>query len=206
MVTASKTSDVFISHSLSDVGVAQDVASSLEAAGLTTFYLGQQETGTADIGDAIWEALSESQALIAIVSPGSATHAMGMVEIGAATAWNKPVFLLIHGPATVQLPFVLQRYPVYPLNRIDEVVGAIRSGFEPLTDVDRGVLAEVYERHAVSADQLSQSASALRDFSLDFNQLTKKQLSGERILTELLRLRKQGRLPRLKMAKSPATE
>jgi hypothetical protein len=197
MVTASKTSDVFISHALSDSDVAREVANSLEAAGLTTFHLGR-ERPTSDLSEAIWEALSESRALIAIISPEAGNYAMGMVEIGAATAWNKPVFLLIHGPASLKLPFALQRYPAYPLNRVDEVVGAIRTGFEALTEEDRTALAEVYEHHSVPVDQLSQSPSALRDVAMGFNHRAKKQLSGERVLSELLRLRKKGQLPRLR--------
>jgi hypothetical protein len=110
MVTANQTSDIFISHAISDSEIARDVAHTLEAAGLSTFYL-ERAQPTKDISEVIWEALSESRALVAIVSPETGTSAMGMVEIGAATAWNKPVFVLIHGR---RLPNSLSRFSDTP--------------------------------------------------------------------------------------------
>lgn len=179
--------------------MALEVADALQAAGLAPFYYRSQLSVGEDIGKQIWEALSESRALIAIVSPEASSSSMGMLEIGAASAWNKPVFLLVNGPSSTRLPNVLHSYPAYPLNRLDDVVQAIQKGFEPLTDNEHTELAHAYEELNVSVDQLSQSPGALRDLTLDFNRRTHRQLSGERILSELLRLRKRGRLPRIKL-------
>ena len=101
--TISKTYDVFVSHAVSDSRLATEIADSLESVGLETFHAGVVQPG-ADIAEAIWQALAESRALIAVISPEAPAHAMGMVEIGAAAAWNKPVFLLINGPSSTKLP------------------------------------------------------------------------------------------------------
>lgn len=194
--TLSKTYDVFISHVASDGPLATEIADSLEAAGLATFHSGSVPEGS-ELGEAIWQALAESRALIAIISPDVPSHAMGMIEIGAAAAWNKPVFLLINGPSSTKLPPALQSYPVYPLARLDEVIQVIRTGFEPLTDHERDVLAQTYLDMSTPADKLSQSPKALRTLTMKFNELTKRQFSGERLLSELLRMRKKGQLPRL---------
>jgi predicted nucleotide-binding protein len=92
MATATKTYDVFISHSAADKATARQVAKSLEAAGLATFHLDLIQSGE-NISEEVWEALAESHALIAIVSPDDVTSANVILEIGAASAWNKPVFL-----------------------------------------------------------------------------------------------------------------
>jgi hypothetical protein len=197
MSTVSKTSDVFISHAISDREIASDVAHALDSAGLTSFHIGLVEAGN-DLSKEIWEALSESRALIAIISPETANYSMGMIEIGAAAAWNKPVFLLINGPSSTRIPAALQNYSIYPLNRLDEVVHAIKSGFEPLSQSERDSLADIYSQLNLPTDQLSQSPSALRDLTVEFNARSGKQFSGERILSELLRLRKKGKLPRLR--------
>jgi len=194
--TVSKTYDVFISHAASETEIAAEIAESLESAGLATFHMGIVQAG-ADISEAVWQALAESRALIAIVSPDVLAHSKGMVEIGAASAWNKPVFILINGPSSTRLPPALSRYPVYPLGRLEEVIRAIRSGFEPLSDDQRAVLAEVYRIHGTPAEQLSQSPGELREVTSTFNRRTGKSYSGERLLSELLRMRKQGQLPRL---------
>ncbi|MEO8494359.1 MAG: toll/interleukin-1 receptor domain-containing protein [Planctomycetota bacterium] len=195
--TANTTYDVFISHAASDRELATEIAGSLESVGLETFHTGTVQAGS-DLGEAIWQALAESRALIAIISPDIPTNAMGMVEIGAAAAWNKQIFLLINGPSSTKLPPALSSYPVFPLNRLDEVIQAIRTGFEPLTDSERTVLADIYSVHNTSADQLSHSPKALRELTGNFNKQTNRQFSGERLMWELLRMRKSGKLPRLR--------
>src|SRR5438093_210950 len=95
--TRKKPFDVFVSHAASDNLVASEVVHNLESAGLETFHTGAVEPGI-DLSKAIWQALAESRALIAIISPDFPTHAMGMVEIGGAAVWNKPIFLLLNGP------------------------------------------------------------------------------------------------------------
>jgi hypothetical protein len=200
--TNNKTYDVFISHAASDRNVASEVAASLESAGLEPFYGGSVGPGT-DISEAIWEALAESRALIVIFSADLPLNAMGMVEIGGAAAWNKPIFLLVKDPSATKLPTALSAYPVYPTSRLDEVIQAIRSGFAPLTREESSVLAKIYQRLSIPADQLSQSPKALRDLTTQFNKTTDKQFSGERVLSEILRMRKKGQLPRLRTFQLP---
>lgn len=194
--TIIKACDVFISHSAADSNVALEVAESLDAVGLQTFHMGTIQPGE-DISEAIWEAIAESRALIVVVSPEIAMQAMRFIETGAAMAWNKPIYVLLNGPATTKLPGGLSQYPVYPLNRLDEVIQAIRTSFEPLTDDERNILADVYKDMATPADQLNQSAKLLRHLTTEFNKRTHKALSGERLLSEILRMRKKSYLPRL---------
>lgn len=194
--TIHTTYDVFLSHNTSDAHLAAEIAEALEATGLATFHEGSIPPGEI-AADAIWQALAESRALIAIISPEMPPQAMGMVEIGAASAWIKPVYLLINGPSSTRLPVVFSGYPAYPLSRLEDVIRAIRSGFDPLTDGERDVLAEIYRDLKTPTDQLSQSPKALRDLTASFNKSTRKQYSGERLLSELLRMRKKGQLPRL---------
>lgn len=107
MSTATPTYDVFVSHSSRDREFAADVADRLTAEGLQPFYDASVPLGE-DVSKAIWDALAECRAFIVIVSPDSTPDAMGMVELGAATAWHKPIFVLLNGPASLQLPEALQ--------------------------------------------------------------------------------------------------
>ena len=197
MATATKTYDVFISHAASDRHLVAEIAGTLESVGLEAFHGGTVERG-ADVADAIWQALAECRAVIAIISPNASPQAMGMVEIGAAAAWNKPVFLIINGPSSTKLPAALSNYPVYPVGRLGEVIQQICAGFEPLTDHDRRILADTYRDARTAVDQLSQSPKALRELTAQFNRNAGKQFSGERLLSELFRLRKRGQLPRVR--------
>ncbi len=196
MATATPTYDVFLSHSARDKDFAADVANRLQAEGLEPFYDASIQVGET-VSQAIWDALAECHAFIVIVSSESSPNAMGMVELGAAAAWNKPIFVLLNGPASMRLPEALQSYRAYPLNRVDEILGQIRHNLEPISDDERKVLAETYRDVNVTADQLGQSPSSLRQLVEQFNAKTQKHLSGDRLLSELLRMRKQAKLPRL---------
>jgi nucleoside 2-deoxyribosyltransferase len=194
--TATPTFDVFVSHSSRDREFAADVADRLRAEGLQPFHDASIPIGQ-EISKAIWDALAECHAFIVIVSPDSAPDAMGMVELGAAAAWNKPIFVLLNGPASTRVPEALVNYQVYPRNRIDEVLTQIRRNLEPITDDERHVLTETYRDLSIPADRLSQSPRELQQLVEVFNGKTNKQLSGTRLLSELLRMRKQSKLPRL---------
>lgn len=196
MATATPTYDVFLSHSSRDKDFAADVANRVQAEGLEPFYDASIQVGET-VSQAIWDALAECHAFIVIVSPESSPDAMGMVELGAAAAWNKPIFVLLNGPASMRLPEALQGYRAYPLNRVDEILGQIRHNLEPISDDERKVLAETYRDVNVPADQLGQSPRFLRQLVEQFNAKTQKHLSGDRLLSELLRMRKQAKLPRL---------
>lgn len=194
--TATQTFDVFVSHGSHDREFAADVADRLKAEGLQPFHDASVPLGQ-EISKAIWDALAECHAFIVIVSPDSTPDAMGMVELGAATAWNKPIFVLLNGPASSRIPKALESYRVYPRNRLDEVLTQIRRNLEPITDDEREVLTETYRELSIPADRLSQSPRELQQLVKTFNVKTKKQLSGTRLLSELLRMRKQAKLPRL---------
>lgn len=194
--TATPTFDVFVSHSSRDREFAADVADRLKAEGLQPFHDASVPTGQ-KISNAIWDALAECHAFIVIVSPDSKPDAMGMVELGAATAWNKPIFVLLNGPASSRLPDALESYQVYPCNRLNDVLTEIRRNLEPIMDDEREVLTETYRELSVPADRLGQSPRELQQLVNTFNAKTKKQLSGTRLLSELLRMRKQAKLPRL---------
>jgi hypothetical protein len=196
MTTAIKTYDVFISHSVADRDIARMVARNLESVGLITFHLEVLESGES-ASEEIWQALAESHAVIAIVSNELSSNANVTLEIGAAAAWNKPVYLIVKDPKSTQLTGILQSYPSYPLSRLDDVIRAIQTGFQPLSETDYKALGDVYRKVGVSTDQLSQSSESLRTIASEFQQRTRKAYSGERLLYELFRMRKSGKLPRL---------
>lgn len=194
--TVTPTIDVFLSYNSRDREFAADVADQLKSKGLQPFYDASVPAGQ-EISNAIWDAIAECHAFIAIVSPDSSPDAMGMVELGAATAWNKPVFVLLNGPASSRLPGGLESYRAYPRNRLDEILTQIRRNVEPITDDEREILSDIYRELSIPADRLGQSPRELQHVMNAFNAKANRQLSGTRLLSELLRMRKQSKLPRL---------
>lgn len=185
------TCDVFLSFSQRDAALARQLADDLRANGLQTFADKDVPPGE-ETSDAVWEALAESRALLAIVSPEGMTPSMG-IEIGAARAWNKPIFAIITESAMNRVPTVLTGIKLYPPERAEEVVQAIKFTGGALSEAERSELARIYGEIGVPVDSLLDPA-LLQRLCKRFEARTKRHLPGERLLSELLRMRKQGKL------------
>lgn len=194
MLKPRKTYDVFISHSMSDAPFAMEIANACRGSGLETIAPNDLQTET-NVSDAIWEALAESRAILMILSPSGPTPSMA-IELGAARAWSKPIFAVTPDPASARLPASLAGTPLYSIGRIEDVITAIKASGEQLTDEDRNVLANLYAGSEVAVDQLALEPMSLEELVQKFRSITGKAVSGERLLSEMLRMRKQGRLRR----------
>ena len=189
--------DVFLSYALGDRPVAEAVKKALTQAGLAVFDASAIQPGQ-EIGERVRHALATSEALVAVIASDGATSSNVAVEIGAAMAWNKPIYILQEKDGVGRLPEFLSSHRAYPLSRVDDVVGAIRRGRQPLSEADRDVLRQVYEEMRTPTDQFLNDPAQLDELASRFARRTGTRISGERLLSEMIRLRKQGRWPRLK--------
>jgi hypothetical protein len=192
MAIVPKPSDIFISSAPSDAGLALDVAHQCRAHGLNAFTHEDLPPGK-DRSDAIWEALAECRASVMILSPSGLTPSMS-IEIGGALAWNKPIYALVTDPASTRLPSHLTGVRLYPFSRLQDVIESIESSFQPFSDDDLALLSKLYADVGVPVDSLSLAPKALGDLVTRFNKGRGQVVSGERLLSELLRLRKRGQL------------
>jgi hypothetical protein len=194
MAEAARTYDVFISYSPKHAALALEVAGFCRDDGLEAFTDAEIRRSE-DWGDAIWEALAESRALLAIVSPEDPTPAMA-IEIGAAKAWNKPIYAIVTDPSSNRLAPALAGIPLYTAGRLPDVINSIRASVEELSDDDRVYLGKLYSQMRVSVDQLALDPVNLDRLCRKFSETRGKVVAGDRLLSELFRLRKQNRLLR----------
>ena len=198
MAELGKAYDVFISHSAKDSALAIEVANACRETGLEAVTDTELLPGE-NWGDAIWEALAESRALLTIVSPSGLTPEMA-IEIGAARAWNKPIYAIVTDPASNRLIPALTGIPLYTYGRIQDVIKAIKTSVEEFSEEDRVILIELYSRMGISVDQLILDPRQRDTLVKKFVKKSGRIVEGERLLSELLRLRKQGRLARKRSA------
>ena len=198
MAELDKTYDVFISHSATDSALAVEVANACRESGLES-VTNAELLPRENLGDAIWEALAESRALLTIVSPSGPTPAMA-IEIGAARAWNKPIYAIVTDPASNRLIPALTGILLYTYGRIQDVIKAIRASVEEFSEDDRVILGELYSRMGTSVDQLILDPKQRDTLVKKFAKKSGRIVEGERLLSELLRLRKQGELARKRSA------
>jgi hypothetical protein len=195
MVDRKRSYDVFISHAVQDRALAEKLAAACRASGLDAVSVNDLGPG-GKLDEALWEALAESTAVLAVLSGGDMTPNMG-IELGAALAWNKPIFGMVSEATRANVPAGFRQMKLYPVNRIDDVIQAVKAVDSTLTEEDREALIQRYWELGIPTDQYATNWSALSQLATKFTESTKKHVSPERLLSELLRLRKSKRLRKI---------
>lgn len=196
MISARTDFDVFLSHSASDAAIADVVDRRLNDAGLRVFSAHGLKAGTT-WPDAIRDALAESSAVVVLLTPASLRSSNLAVELGAALAWNKPIYPLLQDLKPEEVPVFLRQFQAVPLSRLDEVVKAIVGERRSLTDDDADKLIALYQQHNVSVDELIARPAELSSLARAFGRATGTSYSPEEVMQLLIRRRKQGDWPRL---------
>ncbi len=199
MVDRKRSFDIFISYAGQDRPLAEQLAAACRAAGLSSVSANDISPGV-KVDEALWEALAESKALLAIISNSAPTANMG-IELGAALAWNKPIFGIVEEAANARLPPGLPAMRLYPASRIDDVIQAVKAADADLTDEDREELKDIYLTMAVPVDKFATELDTLHQLTDQFRRRTNKVVSQERLLEQLLRMRKAGKLVVKRVAK-----
>lgn len=201
MAKNSKPFDVFISFNHPDKKHAAAVADVLRSYGLVVFFDPQEIKAGETTEGVIWDAMAESHALVVVV-PENAPSSWMAVELGAARAWNKPIFAISAKPTVGRPPAAFQHIQILPLSRSDEIAQSINSSREPISDDDQKRLGESYQKIGVTVDQLALQPHHLAKLIKDFNRRSGKKMSGEQVMSLLLRLRKRRALPALEKRQS----
>lgn len=196
MATTSKVPvDVYISFAAQDKDLAEQVARELEGRGMSVFVDSPDRLVPAGIWEnQIWDAIAESKAMI-LINPNIPENAWQGIELGAATAWGKPLFCVTSSDYTREIPTSLLRdsatFTESNLGALTEAL--IRSG-NPLTDEETALLVDSYKKLGTPVDVLATEPSQLEKLKRTFAVKSTRSISGEQLLAKLLRLRKQGRL------------
>ncbi len=188
--------DVFLSHGVHDTGIAEIVRKRLEASDLGVFAMDHIDAGI-DLDLAVRSALAESSAVILILTRSTVGSPYIAFEVGAAMAWNKPIYVLYDGLANDDIPSYLRQFHVVGLGEAERIVNEIAKAKEPMSDAAKESLINIYEELGIPTDQLLRSPARVRDLSESFRERTESPVESERLLRELLRLRKQGKLPKI---------
>ena len=188
--------DVFLSYAPSDSGDASAVRRILESAGMAVFSPYDVAPGDR-YGDKTRDALTLSTAVVVIVTGGARNSDNVLLEIGAASAGGLPVIPVLSGISADQLPVYLKHYVPVPIADSNALVERIKSLATPFSEDELEALNSIYQTVGVPADRLATEPLELLKFTRKFKSATRNDRSDMRILQELLRRRKQGKLPRL---------
>jgi hypothetical protein len=191
-----KTYDVFLSHALDLAPQAKVLARNFGDAGLTVFDISEVRPGYS-IAEETWQALAESWAVVVLIRPGTMPPSVA-VEIGAASAWQKPLYILTEGKGEYDVPVYISKYEVFKASEVPKVVQLIAAGLNPLTDQQREALIRGYSTIGLPTDRLLREPASIERLRKILWTESSINIPGERIMQELLRLRKRGKLPRVR--------
>ncbi len=195
-VAATTMHDVFLSHGAHDTGIAGLVKDALAQSDLEVFSIRELKPGEAFMTK-MRQALAECNVVVIILTRSTLGSSNVAFEIGAAMAWNKPVYVLYDGISKNEIPSFLRDFRIFQISKLSKVVREIAEARQPFSDEDRESLVRVYEELGVATDQLLQKPVALHELSERYNSLTHSAVGGEKLVQELIRLRKQGKLPKV---------
>ncbi|MGI9012870.1 MAG: TIR domain-containing protein [Phycisphaerales bacterium] len=201
MTSKKRAWDVFLSFSRRDEVPANIVKAAFESAELTVFQFTAESHEAGEFDD-VRQALAESEAVVAIISEHTRGSSWIAVEVGAAWAWQKALYIVRADDTDGILPLYLRGLAEYPINRIDELITRILEAKEPLTTEHSDWLARWYEQHRVPLDEMTIHPASLDSLTADFGSQFGLAVPAERLLKELYRLRKRGDLPRVKRSKA----
>ena len=188
--------DVFLSHGVHDTGIAGVVKNALSEAGLEVFS--DQNVKFGNSYTKIWrDALAECSAVVLILTRSTLDSSNLAFEVGAAMAWNKPIYVIYDGIADSEIPSYLDDLRLGQISNLPQIVKEIAKSQEPISEEGREKLMNVYEEFGVPTDQLQCKPLDLRELTEQYNKSSHSNLSAERLIRELIHLRKKGKLPRV---------
>jgi hypothetical protein len=202
MSTKQQVMDVFLSHSTHDLAVAEFIRRAFEEVGLSVFSHGDLRPGR-NFDDAIRDAIGECRAFVALLTPLSVGSTRLAVEYGGAWVWHKPVYFLLENVAHRDVPAYLKSksHRFEPISGQPAIITEIARLTKPLSDTQRESLIRLYAEGNLSTDMLIFSPTDLEALTRRFNVISDSHISSDRVIHELVRLRKQGKLTRRKPEK-----
>jgi hypothetical protein len=199
MVQDGKTYDLFLSYSIDLSDEAKSLKKKLTKAGFTVFEPSKVQLGQ-NIVKETWDALAGSWAVVVLIKPGR-IPSTAAVEIGAASAWQKPTYILTAGKGEYHVPLYFSQYLVFDMSDVDKLIERIRNDRRPLTEDQLYSLKNAYRKLGIPTDKLLLQPASIEKLQKMLQKDIGLQVSGERIMQWLLRLRKQGNLPRVRRKK-----
>ena len=201
MIDKRRTYDVFVSHAQIDRKTAQIVVRALEERGLYVFPPSSGGPNPKDIwSDVNRDAISESKAFVVVLTPRSLKSQSILFHLGAALAWDMPVYVVSDGITKSQIPPTFKHAKSCSLADLSKMVSTIvrDTTRRPLSVDEEETLATIYGKIGVPSDELLDDPPVLRRLANRFNRKIHASFAPERLLKELIRLRKKGQLPKVR--------
>ena len=186
--------DVFLSYSKADRHLAELVAHELEKQEMSVFFDSEGNQHGSSWEKQIWNAIAESRAMV-VINPNIPENGWQGIEVGAARAWSKPMFCVKSPEYTEEIPTsILRDVPTFSSEQLIDLADAVKESAQPFTDEETDLLLDSYAKLGAPVDVLTTQPPLLAKLTRNFASKSPRSVSGEQLLSKLIRLKKQGRL------------
>lgn len=198
-----KTSyEVFLSYSKTDAAIADVVRAKLSDAGLSVFAFHKAKLRADSWQEQIREALVECSAMVLILTRANLISPNLAVEVGGAWVWKKPIYVLTQSVRRTEIPSFLRGSHIVPISKTPDVARSIRRSLRPMSREELTRLKDAYQEFSVSVDNLAVEPAELGKLTDKLNRNGSRRFTPERLLQELLRMRKRGDLPKITQSRA----
>ena len=190
--------DVYLTATELDRAACELVRRGLEELGLNVFVANATKLPSGrKLEGGLREALMQSRVFAGVLSRSALGSDGFAFELGAAWGMAKPVYLITHEIDQAKIPTHYRKYHIEPISRHAEIARDIRHAAAPPSDEQIQTLISAYADLSIPADRLLDDPHSLDQLTERYNEAGSSQYSPDRVLLEIIRLRKAGKLSKL---------
>lgn len=184
---------VYLTFSPHDSAAAKLLKKDLASQGVVVEFLNQSTKQ--ELPNRTRELIAQSEAVIVLATSASLQTTDLAFEVGAAQAWDKPIYVVAKGITISALPDYLKEFRVYPVKDVKKLAARIHQEMLDLSEEEREWLIDWYQNQKVSIVDLIDSDTDEKALANEFQRKWRRNASGDRLMGELLRLHLQRQLP-----------
>jgi hypothetical protein len=196
MSTATDLYEVLLIHAAGDEVGGQEVREALVESGFSVVSSLDIVRSEKLVGERLRKAIIGADAVVFIFSPAS-SDALLLIQLGAASALDKSIFVIRSGVSVDDLPTFAKRFPSFPISHLDEIVASLRKQ-QRLDASDwefwKSKLIPYYRKYG-PLDELENDYPHLDKIARRMSGFVKRDVSPDEVFYKLLRMKRLGQLP-----------
>jgi hypothetical protein len=200
MSTATEIYEVLLIHAELDEISGREVRAALVESGFSVISSLEIVRSERLIGDRLRKAIIGADAVVFLFSPASDDRLL-LLQLGAASALEKPIFIVRSGVSVDDLPTYARKFPSFPISHPEEIVASLRSQQQSDSadwEVWRETLEHYYKKKKVaSISALEADYQQLESIAKGISKSSRlgREVSADDVYYRLLRMQKLGLLP-----------
>ncbi len=145
--------------------------------------------------DGVRSAIAESDCVVLLATAGYLKSRRPSSDWGIAFAYDKPIYVVIKDVSEQELPAHMRSFPVIAWRNLNQLIDLVRQHQLDLSKPEKQWLWQWYKGKRLPLEGVIRRQPVLHDLATGFHKVSNRKVAPEKLLGELFRMRKQGKLP-----------